>query len=143
MLELRADRYCALLEQQLWRTYRRGASSYTPLLIPLPGSKEPSKSAVEEPLRECGLSSLLAALEGGGRRWLIILDGYDEVQGNTNFIVGNKLSDMVGVKVSHRGRVWGSNVACRGCFVGDTASGTPVKIVRVQVAVPPCIRVPY
>ena len=93
-------RYCALLEQQLWRAYRRGASSYTPLLIPLPACKEPSKSAVEEPLRECGISSLAAALEGGGRRWLIILDGYDEVQGNTNFIVGNKLSDVAGVKVS-------------------------------------------
>ena len=88
------------MEQQLWRAYRRGASSYTPLLIPLPACKEPSKSAVEEPLRECGISSLAAALEGGGRRWLIILDGYDEVQGNTNFIVGNKLSDVTGVKVS-------------------------------------------
>ena len=61
---------------------------------------------MEEPLRECGISSLLAALEGGDRRWLIILDGYDEVQGNTNFIVGNKLSDVAGVKVSHCGWYW-------------------------------------
>ena len=84
----------------MWSLYRRGASSYTPLLVPLPACKEPSKSAVEEPLRECGLLSLTAALEGGGRRWLIILDGYDEVQGNANFIVGNKLGDVAGVKVS-------------------------------------------
>ena len=96
----RAHRYCVLLEQQLWRLYRRGSSSYTPLLVSLPACKEASKSAVEEALRDCGLSSLEDALEGGSRRWLIILDGFDEVQGNTNFIIGNKLNRLRGVKVT-------------------------------------------
>ena len=98
--------YCLLLEQRLWQAYRRGTSShtpYTPLLVSLPAAKEASKSAVEEPLRECGLSTLTDAWEAGRRRWLIILDGFDEVQGNTNFIIGNKLNGVKGVKVRGRG----------------------------------------
>ena len=94
-------RYCTLLERELWQEYRRGSTppTYTPLLISLPAAREPSKSAVDEALNSCGLSSLVEALEGGSRRWLIILDGYDEVNGNTNFIQGNKLGNVKGVKV--------------------------------------------
>ena len=116
----------------MWQSYRRGASSYTPLLVSLPASKEASKSAVEEPLRECGLSSLTEALEGGSRRWLIILDGFDEVQGNTNFIVGNKLNKIKGVKVGGRAavltwfvgqeyRCWSD---CRRCVTTQSSSST-------------------
>ena len=84
----------------MWQSYRRGsASSYTPLFVSLPASKDAGKSCVEELLRECGLSTFTEAVEGGRRRWLIILDGFDEVQGNTNFILGNKLGGVAGVKV--------------------------------------------
>ena len=85
----------------MWQSYRRGTASYTPLLVSLPGCKEPTKSAVQEQLLECGLSSIKDALarEGAPRQWLIILDGYDEVQGNTNFVVGNQLGGLAGVKV--------------------------------------------
>ena len=93
--------FCVLLEQRLWAAYRRGATTYTPLLVALPTAKDPVKSAVEEPLRECGLSSLADGVEGGSRRWLIILDGFDEVQGNTNFVLSNKLNGVKGVKVGH------------------------------------------
>ena len=118
----------------MWQSYRRGASSYTPLLVSLPASKEASKSAVEEPLRECGLSSLTEALEGGSRRWLIILDGFDEVQGNTNFIVGNKLNKIKGVKVGGRAAVFrvtrfvGQENSCwsdsRRCVTTQSSSST-------------------
>ena len=96
------DRYCAHLEGRLWEKYRRNdLACYTPLLVPLPNSRDPSKSALEDPLREAGLLSLTDALEGECRRWLIILDGYDEVQGSSNFVIGNGLAQVKGVKVSH------------------------------------------
>ncbi len=91
--------YCVLLEKGLWESYRRDGSTFTPLLVSLPAAKDPEKAAVEEALRECGLSMTEAA-EGGKRRWLVILDGYDEVQGSSNFVTGNKLLTLMpGVKV--------------------------------------------
>lgn len=92
--------YCALLEQQVWTRYRLGdPSSVTPLLVSLPAVKDAEKGAVEEALRECGVS-MADASEGGSRRWLVILDGYDEVQGSANFVTGNKLLTLLpGVKV--------------------------------------------
>ena len=88
-------RYCKLLERKLWAEYRRGSeAAFTPLLVTLPGCKDPAKSAVDEHLRES------AATGAGRRRWLIILDGYDEVQGTVNFVVGNKLHECPRVKVN-------------------------------------------
>ncbi len=83
--------YCTTLEQRLWQQYRRGDSNcYTPLFVSLPSVMDPEKGAVEEVLREIDLTVSLAS-EGGARRWLVILDGYDEVQGSANFVIGNKL----------------------------------------------------
>ena len=98
-------RYCKLLERKLWAEYRRGSeAAFTPLLVTLPGCKDPAKSAVDEHLREVRLESLSklqsAATGAGRRRWLIILDGYDEVQGTVNFVVGNKLHECPRVKVN-------------------------------------------
>ncbi len=91
--------------------YRRGGASHTPLFVSLPAVKDPGKGAVEETLAGVGLSSLakeewtsVAAghggplIDGSGRHWVVILDGYDEVLGATNFVVGNKL-DRAGARV--------------------------------------------
>ena len=92
----------------MWQTYRRGSSSsYTPLLVSLGACKERSSTVAVEPLRECGLivSSLAEVIEDGSRRWLVILDGYDEVhwRGDINVVVSNQLNNIKGVKVR---RLW-------------------------------------
>ena len=59
--------------------------------------KDPAKGAVEEALATVDLKSLTES-EDEPRRWLVILDGFDEVQGASNFVIGNKL-DRPGVPV--------------------------------------------
>ena len=84
--------YCALLEQQLWSEYRRGGLA--PLLVSLPSASEPDASAVADALAErCGAT--LRECASDGRPWLVVLDGYDEVRGCTNFIVGNQLASLL------------------------------------------------
>jgi hypothetical protein len=94
-----------LFEKCVWERYRRVGSAYTPLFISLSAAKEPGKGAVEEALAEVGLKSL-SDKEDTLRRWLVILDGYDEVQGATNFVIGNKLG---------RPEVAGRVKVCGGC----------------------------
>ena len=87
---------CKLLERDLWAAYRRGDSEcYTPLFVSLPGTKDPDRSAVEEVLSLCDLSLKQLAEEKMRRRWLVIIDGYDEVAGSTTVVVNNRLPSLL------------------------------------------------
>ena len=128
---LLSPRCCKLLERQLWTQYRRGSdASFTPLLVALSACKDPAKSAVEEQLREVGLDSLSqlqSRSANSTRRWLVVMDGYDEVQGAVNFIVGNKLHECSRVKVWCRvvrcGAVWCGVIPCGAVWCGAVWCG--------------------
>jgi hypothetical protein len=98
----------------VWERYRRVGAAFTPLFISLSAVKDPARGAVDEALAEVGLRSLTDK-ETQRRRWLLILDGYDEVRGATNFVIGNKL-DRPGldVKVSSKCTILVAIVGPRG-----------------------------
>ena len=75
----------------MWEQYRRTGTTYTPVFVSLAAVKDPARGAVEEALADVGLRSLMDK-DSVKRRWLVILDGFDEVQGATNFVIGNKLA---------------------------------------------------
>ena len=87
---------CKLLERDLWAAYRRGdVQCYTPLFVSLPSTKDPERGAVDEVLSLCNLSLKQLTEESPRRRWLVIIDGYDEVAGSTNFVVNNRLPSLL------------------------------------------------
>jgi hypothetical protein len=128
----RLCRYCVRLEQQLWTQYRRDAS-VVPLLISLPAAKDAAKAAVAERLVEVGLTPL--ALSDPEKQWVIILDGYDEVQGGSNFVVGNRLDveSRVKVIVSCRTEYLEGKGAYRGLFTPGGTSGDTEGLKELYV----------
>ena len=124
-------RYCVRLEQQLWAKYHRGDSSFVPLLISLPAAKDAAKSAVAERLHEVGLTSI----DLFAKRWIFILDGYDEVQGSSNFIVGNGLdrAHKVKVIVSCRTEYLEGKGAYRGLFTPTGSRSTQEALEELYV----------
>ena len=82
------------IEHLLWKNIdfsRKESDDYIPLLIGLPSIRNLKSGIVEEALNQKGLSSEQIKILQGSRKFLFMLDGYDEVQGSENFYLTNQL----------------------------------------------------
>ncbi|KAF9134620.1 WD_REPEATS_REGION domain-containing protein [Mortierella sp. 14UC] len=78
------------LEYVLWRSYKPG--DRIPLFISLPTLERPEKELIAEQLKTCRFSDAQIQELERTRQFILICDGYDESQLNTNLHTTNRLN---------------------------------------------------
>ena len=126
------------LEQQLWEQWK-GPKDYLPLWISLPSLNDYKEAAVEEALESYGFTEEDIKQLKAHYRFLLMLDGYDELMDHTNLYVSNELDQwqgrvLVTSRAHHFNRV---SSPARYLFPIDPERGKPQMELGKQLYVSP------